>query len=104
MEQTIFIIIFLIVLVIIFKILFNDSENFSDMVSVSNGNDDIYINIGIDKYVPEYWSGCLSPYCKRRLWWYNKYTPLPWNNSTKYPKWIYPPYTYFTNYYRYLYY
>ncbi len=42
---------------------------------------------------------CLSPYCKRDWWWFNEYTPLPWGNTSRTPKWYYPPYTYIQSYY-----
>jgi hypothetical protein len=106
MEQTVFVILFLVVLVVIFKLFLNSSEDFAGTITqfMSTGDEDIYLNVGIDRYVPEYWNNygypCLSPYCRRRSWWYNRYTPLPWNNPTRYPKWPYPPYTYMTNYYR----
>lgn len=107
MEQSIFIVVLLIVLIIIFKLVFwNSSEGFSGAITqlISKGDEDIYLNVGIEKYLPGYWGDynyrCLSPYCRRRSWWYNRYTPLPWNNPTRYPKWVYPPYTYLTNYYR----
>ncbi len=108
MEQHVFIILLLIVLVIIFKLFFSScfSENFAGAITqlVSRGPEDIYLNVDIEKYVSDYYGnygyGCLSPYCRRRSWWYNKYTPLPWNNPTRFPKWIYPPYTYLTEYYR----
>lgn len=25
----------------------------------------------------------LSPYCSRESWWYNEFTPLPWNNYSR---------------------
>lgn len=45
-----------------------------------------------------YGNRCLSPYCKRESWWYNKYTPLPWGNSSRVPNWYYPPYTYINSF------
>lgn len=42
---------------------------------------------------------CLSPYCKREWWWFNDHTPLPWGNTSRTPKWYYPPYTYIQSYY-----
>lgn len=42
---------------------------------------------------------CMSPYCRREWWWFNKHTPLPWGNSSRLPKWYYPPYTYIQSYY-----
>jgi hypothetical protein len=42
---------------------------------------------------------CLSPYCKRKWWWFNEFTPLPWGNASRTPKWYYPPYTYIQRYY-----
>lgn len=42
---------------------------------------------------------CLSPYCEKEWWWYNDHTPLPWGNSSRTPKWFYPPYTYVQSYY-----
>lgn len=41
---------------------------------------------------------CKSPHC-RKQWWFNDYTPLPWGNSTRTPRWYYPPYTYIQSYY-----
>lgn len=112
MEQYVFIILLLIVLIVIFKLFLSPcfSEDFAGAITqlVSKDSQDIYLNVGIEKYIPfygydygyDYGYGCLSPYCRRRSWWYNKYTPLPWNNPTRFPKWIYPPYTYLTDYYR----
>jgi hypothetical protein len=107
MEQRVFIILLLIVLIVIFKLFFSSyfSEDFAGAITqlVSTGPDDIHLNIGIEKYIPPYGYygyGCLSPYCRRRSWWYNRYTPLPWNNPTRFPRWIYPPYDYLTDYYR----
>ena len=59
---------------------------------------DIQINIDSDGY-PNY--GCAGPYCGRRSCWYNRYTPFPWNNPTRFNNWYYPSYLYFTDYYRY---
>lgn len=42
---------------------------------------------------------CLSPYCNQEWWWYNEHTPLPWGNTSRTPKWFWPPYTYITRYY-----
>ena len=48
----------------------------------------------------DFWNGkCLSPYCQRQWWWYNKNTPLPWGNSSIIPTWYYPPYAHIHNYY-----
>ncbi len=41
---------------------------------------------------------CLTPYCDRNLWWYNNFTPLPWGNVSRTPKWYFPPYSHIHSY------
>lgn len=88
MQNILFIVILFLVAVVIYNLIFGEE---------SDDNMD-----GIEKYFSFYdWNGrCLSPYCERQSWWYNRYTPFIWNNSGRYPRWWNPPYTYLTNYYR----
>lgn len=92
----------LILTIILFIILWcpTDKEGYADT------DETINLNVNMDKYYPDYYDylygygyGCATPYCRRRFW-YNRYTPFPWNNPTKFTNWYYPPYTYWTDYFR----
>lgn len=94
----------IIVLIVTFIILFllsnydffkNEHLENIDHCGTENTDDNI------ETYIPgNYWgTRCLSPYCRRNKWWYNRYTPLPWGNSARIPRWYYPLYPHIYNYY-----
>lgn len=103
-KQVIFGAIIFAVLVILIKVLLCDNRNPENFAI--DGKETINLNVNIDKYVPDHYDhkygygyGCATPYCRKRFW-YNRYTPFPWNNPTRLTNWYYPPYTYWTDYFR----
>jgi hypothetical protein len=93
LDYKVLILIVLLFLVFTFKSKKN-KEKYSGAITqlISRGPEDIYLTINTDKYVYPYqnfYDRCIGPYCGKD-WWYNKYTPFPWNNPTKYPKYFYP--------------
>lgn len=93
------IIVVIIVIILLIYAFSKKKENF-----YIGTRDDIQINI----YNDDDAYNCLSPYCRRQKWWYNKYTPLPWGNTGRYPRYWnnsyyfdYQRYLDYANYYRY---
>jgi hypothetical protein len=72
--------------------------------SDSKGNGDVNVKVNINEYSDDYdydrsWGGCISPYCRYGRGWFNRYTPLPWWNSTRVPRGWFPYYGYLANWY-----
>lgn len=90
----IYIAILLILFVYGVKALQNNNEHMSTGALTqlyAKGPQDLYLTINTRKYIPPYW------------YWegWRHYTPLIWNNPTRFPRWFPPLYTYLSDSYSY---